>query len=125
MSWPTPPRLPNSASENTHASPSPISTTPTRLPATASPRGTPRLVAQPMSGSSWVLISAATINGTVAARAYQIAPPTRTQPAVISSALALQAAMALPAEHVGFRCAFDGGTPSSMSAGLRPITPGG
>ncbi len=51
-----------------------------------------------MSGSSWVLISAATINGMVAPRAYQIAPPTRSQPAVISSALALQRAMALPAE---------------------------
>ena len=64
----------------------------------ASPRGTPRLVAQPMSGSSWVLISAATISGMVALRAYQIAPPTSSQPAVISSALALQRAIALPAE---------------------------
>jgi len=54
-------------------------------------------VAQPISGSSWLLISAATISGMVAERAYQIAPPTSNTPAVISSALALQRAIALPA----------------------------
>jgi hypothetical protein len=89
--------LPNSESVNTQASPTPISTTKIRLAAIASPRGTPRPTAQPISGRSWVLISAATISGTVAERAYQIAPPTRSQPAVIRSALALQRAIALPA----------------------------
>ena len=49
--------------------------------------------AQVTSGSSWVLIRAATISGTVAARAYQIAPPTRNTPAVIRSAFALQRAI--------------------------------
>jgi hypothetical protein len=44
-----------------------------------------------------LLISAATISGMVAERAYQIAPPTSNTPAVLSSALALQRAIALPA----------------------------
>ena len=101
MSSPTPPRLPNSASVNTHASPIAITRTPRRLPATASPRGIPRPVAQSTSGSTCVLMSAATISGTVAPRAYQIAPPTRNTPAVISSALALHCAMALPAAARG------------------------
>ena len=51
-----------------------------------------------MSGSSCVLINAATMSGTVAVRAYQTAPPTRNTPAVVRSALALQLAIALPAE---------------------------
>ena len=37
----------------------------------ATPRGTPRPVAQPISGSSCVLSRAATISGTVAERAYR------------------------------------------------------
>ncbi len=97
MSSPTPPRLPNSASANSQASPAVIATTPSRLAAMASPRETPRLVAQPINGSSWVLTRAATMSGTVAARAYQMAPPTRNTPAVIRMALALQLAIALPA----------------------------
>ena len=54
-------------------------------------------MAQAISGSSCVLTKAATISGTVADRAYQIAPPTRNTPAVISSAFALQLAIWVPA----------------------------
>ena len=120
MSSPTPPRLPNSASVNSHASPAAISTTPIRLAATASPRGTPRLVAQPISGSSCVLTSAATISGTVAARAYQIAPPTSNTPAVISSALALQRAIALPAAARAGTSADMGGASTRWGAMVQP-----
>ena len=53
--------------------------------------------AQSTSGTSCVLTSAATISGTVAARAYQMVPPTRKMPAAMSSAFALQRAICVPA----------------------------
>jgi hypothetical protein len=65
--------------------------------ATATPRRTPRPVAQSISGSSTVPISVATINGTVADRAYQMAPPINNTTAVTSSTLALQRAISVPA----------------------------
>ena len=98
MFLPTPSRLPKSESENTQIRPAEISRTPIMQPAIASPLETPRPVAQPTRGSSWVLIRAATMSGTVAARAYQTAPPTSRSPAVPRSALALHVANALPAE---------------------------
>src|SRR5829696_4874168 len=70
-----------------------------------------------MRGSSCVLISAATISGTVAERAYQIAPPTRNAPAVMRSAFALHAAIALPAAARG-RASADMGPTSTVAVGV-------
>ena len=113
ISWPTPPRLPNSASAKTQVRPAATRTTPIMHAEMASPRGTPRRTAQPVRGTSCVLMRAATMSGTVAARAYQMAPPTSRTPAVMSRAFALQRAIWVPAAgrpgaDTDMRSRFDG-----------------
>ena len=84
-----------------HATPSEMITTPSSVAPTMSPRLTPLRVPQSISGISCVEIRAATIIGTVAARAYQNKPPTSRTPPKIRRAFALQRAMAVPAARVG------------------------
>ena len=72
--------------------------TPRKDTVTATARGTRCLVvAQSMSGITCVLMRKATISGTVAVRAYQAAPTTRTTAARISQALTPQRAITVPA----------------------------